>query len=69
MPKIKKKYNVYGTVTGGAFLGQVEANSMEEALEIAEAGDLSVYFCHHCAKLCENAEITDFMVEVEEEKK
>lgn len=61
------KYNVYATVTGGAYLGQVEADSKEEALRIADTQiDLSVSFCHQCTKYCENAEITDIQVEEEE---
>jgi hypothetical protein len=62
----KKKYNVYGTVTGGAYLGQIEASTAEEAQQIAEEGKvLSLYvsFCHQCAKYCENAEITEMTVE------
>lgn len=64
--KKKKKWDVYGTVTGGKYLGQVEADSEEEALAIVESGKgpaLDVSFCHQCAKECENAEITDFTVE------
>lgn len=66
----KKKYNVYGTVTGGTYLGQVEAESIEEAEQMVEEGnkvDLSISFCHQCSKYCENAEITNITVEKEKE--
>lgn len=60
------KYHVYGTVTGGAYFGEIEAPNKEEALKIAEEGkkvDLYISFCHQCSKYCENAEITDIQVE------
>lgn len=64
-----KKYNVYGSVSGTKYLGQIEAESMEQATKIAWDGRriaLSVDLCHQCARECENAEITDIEVEEEE---
>ena len=55
---------VYGTVTGGKYLGEVEADSKEEAEEKANVLDtLSVSLCWQCASQVENAEITDIVVE------
>lgn len=62
----KKKFDVYGTVTGGKYLGTVEAESAEEALDIAYEGkkvSLSVDLCHQCASECENAEVSNLTVE------
>lgn len=64
-PKKKKKFDVYGVVTGGKYLGQVEADSLEEAMDIVDSGKgpaQDASFCHQCAKECENPEITDLTV-------
>ena len=65
----KKKWAIYGTVTGGKYLGTIEAATKEEAEELAWDGKkvpLYVSFCHQCAGECENAEITEVMAEEEE---
>jgi len=52
-------------VTGGKYLGQVEADSLEEAMDIVDSGKgpaQDVSFCCQCAKECENAEVTDLTV-------
>lgn len=73
MGRAKKKtklYDVYGTVVGGKYLGQVRAASKEEAEEIAWSGKgpaLHVSFCHQCSGECENAEITEVFAEEEAE--
>lgn len=67
-PKKKKlKFDVYGVVTGGKYLGQVEAGSLEEAEEIVNSGKgpaLDASFCCQCSKECENPEITDITLEL-----
>jgi hypothetical protein len=44
------KFNVYGIWTASKFLGEFEANTMEEAVEMAEASEENhVSLCHYCA--------------------
>ena len=53
------KYRIYGTVTASTYLGEVEANSTEEAEQKAyEELDCSVSVCYHCAKDVVDPEIT-----------
>jgi hypothetical protein len=51
-----KKFDVYGVVTGGKYLGVFEAETPEEAAELAmesdEGGHISL--CHQCASECED---------------
>lgn len=66
--KPKKKFSIFGTVTGGKYCGTIEADSKEEAEEIAWANmskqlDLDVNLCHQCNGECENAEITELTAE------
>ena len=42
------KYSVYGVVVGTKHIGEYEANSKEEAIEMAE-NDAYVSLCHQCA--------------------
>lgn len=52
------KYQVFGKVTGSVYVGEFEANSPEEARELAEASDgASVSFCHYCSRKCEDPEV------------
>ncbi len=65
-----KKFSVSGTVVGGKYLGEFEAETAEEAVEKAlESAHVS--FCNQCSDECENAEIqsaeAEEMVEVCEE--
>lgn len=52
----KKRWDVYGTVTGGKFIGTYVAATAEEAKKMAE-GDADVSLCHQCSGECENAEV------------
>lgn len=63
-----KKYHVYGHVVGTKYLGEFEANSKEEALDLALSGDSAfVSMCHQCANECEDPMIEDATVEAVEE--
>ena len=57
------KYSVYGKVVGSKFLGTFEASSSEEAEQKALDANGHVSLCHHCAGECEDAEITECVVE------
>lgn len=60
-----KRWNVYGTVTGGKFIGAFEAATAEEAMDkAADSADVSL--CHQCSGECENAEIEVTHAEVDE---
>lgn len=57
------KYRVSGQVTGSKYLGVFEANTPEEAEEIAiEQNGISL--CHQCAGECEDPEITHAFAEL-----
>lgn len=58
------KYRVYGAVTGSKYLGEYEADSPEEAEEMALNKEGHVCFCHQCSDQCEDPEVTDINVEV-----
>ena len=58
-----KRYRVYGTVTGGKFLGIYEAASKEEAEDRAWAA-AHVCICHQCSREIDDPDIT--AVEAEE---
>ena len=59
-----KKWNCYGQVVGSKYLGQVEAETSEEALEhAAELDSNSVSFCHHCSGECEDPEVREIVIE------
>lgn len=49
----KKKYRVWGSITGQVDLGIVEASSKAEAVEIAlnSEANQSPSLCHHCCDL------------------
>lgn len=52
------KYHVVGTVHGSKYLGEYEAESAEEAVEMALAekgGPISL--CHHCSQECEDGNV------------
>lgn len=52
------KYKVYGTVTGGKYLGVYEAPTKEKAEQKALM-EAHVDLCHQCADECEDGEITE----------
>jgi len=56
------KYRVYGTVMGGKFLGEYEADTKEEAEEMAwENADVSL--CHQCSCECDDPQVTEITTE------
>jgi hypothetical protein len=59
---MKKKFNVYGVVTGTKFLGVFEANTKEEAIQMASP-EASACLCHQCDSECQDAEIHDIIAE------
>lgn len=58
-----KKWRCHGIVSGSKYLGEVEAETEEEAIAKAEELDSYVGLCHQCSRECEDAEITDFQVD------
>ena len=62
-------YRCTATVTGSKYLGEVNADSMEQAIERANAlaEDIGVSLCHHCAEECEDPEITNVAVALVEQ--
>lgn len=59
------KYRVYATVTGSKYIGEFEANSKEEAEEMASesVGCDVVSLCHECSGEVDELLITDFEAE------
>lgn len=53
-----KKWRVSGTVVGSAYLGEFEAETKEEAEEMALNSDAaSISFCWQCSDQCEDPEV------------
>jgi len=62
-----KTYRAYGVVTGGKYLGTVEAINEEEAKKKAlELESCRVSLCHYCSDECDDPQIDDVNVEVDE---
>ena len=60
----KKKWRCSGTVVGGKYLGEVEAATKKEAMDLAEQLEsVCVSLCHQCTSECEDPEITEIAVE------
>jgi len=58
------KYRVYATITGSKYIGEFEANSKEEAEEMAwKSNDYCVSLCHQCSREMEDPEITELELE------
>ena len=58
------KWYAYGVVAGGKYLGEVEAETKEEALKAAwNLDSLGVSLCHQCASECEDPEVGEINVE------
>lgn len=58
------KYRVYGVVSGSKYLGEFDAETEEQALEMASHSDeCYVTLCHYCHSECEDAEITEMVAE------
>lgn len=54
------KYYVTGRVVGSKYLGEYEADSSEQAIEMAlaaEGGPISL--CHNCSSQCEDGEVAE----------
>lgn len=60
----KKTWNCYGVVKGSKHLGKVEAETKEEAEDLAMKLDAAqVSLCHQCADECEDPQVDDVVVE------
>lgn len=61
------KFRAYAKVTGTKFLGNFEAESEAEAKKLAEQSEeCDISFCWSCADQCEDPEIEEVYVEIEE---
>jgi hypothetical protein len=61
-----KTWLCYGKVVGSKYLGTVKAKTEKEALEKAsELEECYISLCNHCISECEDAEITQIIVEVQ----
>lgn len=62
-----KKYSVTAIAYGTVYLGEFEANSIEEAREMAleKSGD-TICLCHQCSKEISDVTISDEEIYVEE---
>lgn len=59
----KRRWNVYGAVSATKFLGTFEAETAEEAEEMAMEANGHVSVCHHCADEVSDPEIHKCTVE------
>lgn len=63
-----KEYQCNGVVVGGKYLGTVKAKTREEAIKKAsQLSSAYVSLCHQCSDECENAEVTEIIVDCEGE--
>ena len=62
-----KKYSAIASAYGTVYLGEFEANSKEEAIEMAleETGD-TICLCHQCSRKISDVTISDEDIYVEE---
>lgn len=59
-----KKFHVYAVVTGSKYLGEVDAETKEEAIEKGEnLKSVNISICHQCSSECENPEVTEITAE------
>lgn len=62
------KYRLYARVTGEKYLGEIEAENEEEAIQKGrESDETYVSVCHQCAKEISDPEVTDVTAELEED--
>ena len=55
-----KRYHVHGAVSGGNYLGTVEAESPEEAKTLGwELDSTVICLCHACSHHCEDPAVTE----------
>lgn len=58
------RWSLVGVVTGGKYIGTVEAETEEEAIEKGfQLSEASVSLCHGCASECEDPEIEEIRAE------
>lgn len=57
------KWNVYGYVQGSKYLGEIEADTKEEAEKKAGEIDTWISLCHQCASEIDDPQITEIEVE------
>lgn len=58
------KWACYGVVKGSKYLGEVEADTKEEAQEAAlQLDSASVSFCWECSDECEDPNVDEVVVE------
>ena len=54
------KYSVYGQVTGSKYLGEVEAETEEEAIKKGEGlDDCWISLCHQCSDEIEDPQVIE----------
>lgn len=54
-----KNYNVYAKVVGSKWIGVIEAENEEEAIQIGvHHENCYVSLCHQCASECDDLEVT-----------
>ncbi len=58
------KYKVCGQISGSTYIGEFDANSKEEAEDLAIASYEGVSLCHQCAGEIEYPELTDAFAEI-----
>ncbi len=64
-----KNWNVYADVRGSKYLGEVEAETKEEAEKAAWSDlDFSISVCHQCSSEVEDPEVYEIVVEEMEEQ-
>lgn len=57
-----KRWNVYAAVHASAYLGEYEAETEDDAIEMA-LNEASVSVCHYCAKKIQDPEIGEATAE------
>ena len=62
---MKTRFAVYAIYTASQYLGTIEAESVEEAKELAEDMDASVTLCNECAGKIDLGDVTKFEVDGE----
>ena len=62
-----KKYSVYAVVTGTKYMGDFEAVSEEQAIDLARvSAGADIRFCHQCSRECEDPMAHKFTAELNE---
>jgi len=60
----KKKFRVYGIVSGSKFLGVFEAETEQEAKDLgAESENTHISLCHQCSNECDDAQIHEYQAD------